>query len=187
MARTGGGVNALAVTTAAAGAFLIWTGIRNVGVVDGLRAITSGKLPEQGAQVGASLGTAVGDAVPKVVDAIGGKGAQLAAAARRYIGKPYRWGASGPDAFDCSGLITRALRDVGKNVRRLYSADLLVWSGATTIQRDQLAAGDLVCWVGHCGIAVSSTRLIHAPSAGRDVVEAPIWWTPAPVLRRVKW
>ena len=174
----GGGVNALAVSTAAAGAFLIWTGIRNVGIVDGLRALTSGKLPAQGPQVVTPVGTSVG--------AAGGGGA-LAAAARRYIGRPYVWGASGPDSFDCSGLITRCLRDVGKPVRRLYSGDFFGWSGATTIDRGQLAAGDLVLWPGHCGIATGPKTLIHAPSAGRTVTEASIWWTPAPVLRRVKW
>ena len=75
--------------------------------------------------------------------------APVVAFARKQVGKPYRWGATGPRAYDCSGLTQAAYRKVGKRLphqsgaqaRRAYR---ISWAAAVP--------GDLVTAPGHVGI-----------------------------------
>ncbi|HEV8562425.1 MAG TPA: NlpC/P60 family protein [Actinophytocola sp.] len=102
------------------------------------------------------------------------------------IGKPYLWGAVGPAAYDCSGLMQTAFRAGGVLLPRV-SIDQ---SGVgQQIYRHEVRAGDLIFFyqpVHHVAIAVDNLRAVHAPSFGEKVKLASIDAIgPITVIRRV--
>ncbi|WP_025273846.1 C40 family peptidase [Haloglycomyces albus] len=84
------------------------------------------------------------------------------------IGKPYVFGATGPDAFDCSGLVSAAYSSAGINVSGNTWA---LWDQTSSVSRDQLQAGDLVFYNGqsHVGIYIGGGDVVHAPQPGESV------------------
>jgi cell wall-associated NlpC family hydrolase len=103
---------------------------------------------------------------------ITGSGAGVVAlrAAMKMLGKPYRWGAEGPNSFDCSGLMLWAFKQAGVTLPRSSVQQARV---GATIPRDQLRPGDLVFFyrpVSHVGIYVGEDKIISAPQTG-DVVK----------------
>lgn len=93
-------------------------------------------------------------------------------AAKAQIGKPYVWGASGPSAFDCSGLTSFAFSKAGKNIGRTTYTQL---NAGKRVSVGQLQAGDLVFWGNyHVGIYLGNNQYIHAPQPGQNVTVATI-------------
>ncbi|SCF08646.1 C40 family peptidase [Micromonospora mirobrigensis] len=84
------------------------------------------------------------------------------------IGKPYVWGADGPDGYDCSGLTLAAWRAAGKSLPHNAA---MQWDKVSHISRGQLRPGDLVFYydLGHVALYVGDGQVIDAPSAGRNV------------------
>jgi len=99
-------------------------------------------------------------------------GYALLQAAQSRIGAPYKYGGAGPDAFDCSGLVTYAHRQVGIAVPRTAAQQ---FAAATPVQRAELRPGDLVFFrlesrgVSHVGIYAGDGRFVHAPQRGGNV------------------
>ncbi|MGW2208380.1 NlpC/P60 family protein [Streptomyces sp. NPDC001781] len=94
--------------------------------------------------------------------------------AYRKLGSPYVWGATGPDAFDCSGLIQAAYRSAGISLPRTTYAQI---NAGRRVSRSQLRPGDLVFFysgVSHVGIYVGGGRMIHAPNPSAPVRVASI-------------
>jgi cell wall-associated NlpC family hydrolase len=89
--------------------------------------------------------------------------------AMAQLGKPYVWAASGPDSFDCSGLIIYAFSAVG---RSLPHSTYALYNLGVPVSRDQLQPGDLVFFdgLGHAGIYIGGDQFVHAPHSG-DVVK----------------
>ncbi len=85
-------------------------------------------------------------------------------------GTPYRYGGSGPDAFDCSGLVDFAARRAGISVPRTAAEQ---FRAGAAVKREALQAGDLVFMrlkrELHVGIMISADRFVHAPSSGGRV------------------
>jgi cell wall-associated NlpC family hydrolase len=78
------------------------------------------------------------------------------------IGSPYRYGATGPNAFDCSGLVSWAYKQAGKSLPRTSRAQSQV---GTPVSRDNLQPGDLVFFykpVSHVGIYIGDGKIVHA-------------------------
>ena len=93
-------------------------------------------------------------------------------AAQSRVGAPYRYGGAGPDAFDCSGLVTYVHRQLGIDVPRTAAEQ---FAAATPVQRRDLRPGDLVFFrlngrdVSHVGIYAGDNRFVHAPQRGGNV------------------
>ena len=98
----------------------------------------------------------------------GSNGAALRAALSR-IGSPYVWGATGPDQFDCSGLMVWAYNQVGKSLPRSSQAQA---QGGIPVSRDNLQPGDLVIFyddASHVGMYVGDGNMVHASTFGVPV------------------
>ncbi len=99
---------------------------------------------------------------------VSGSAGKAVAYAYAQLGKPYQWGAAGPNSFDCSGLTMMAWAAAGVSLPHNAASQ---WSRVRHISRSQLAPGDLVFYssLGHVGIYIGGGNIIHAPHTG-DVV-----------------
>jgi len=96
--------------------------------------------------------------------------------ATAQVGVPYRFFSAGPDAFDCSGLVVAAFRQVGVSVPH-QSRALARMGSAVDWKTDSIAAGDLVFTssvndpelITHVAIALDSRRWVNAVGAGKTV------------------
>lgn len=87
-------------------------------------------------------------------------------AAYEQIGKPYRYGAAGPDAFDCSGLTMFVWRKAGVSLPHSSRAQ---FSATKRVARDALQPGDLVFFgspIHHVGIYIGDGNMINSPETG---------------------
>lgn len=96
---------------------------------------------------------------------------QVVSIAMQYLGKPYQWGAAGPDSFDCSGLVMYCYAQIGISLPHSAAAQ---YNRGIEISRENLSAGDLVFFgktgVSHVGIYAGGGNYIHAPRTG-DVIK----------------
>ncbi|MGW5260027.1 C40 family peptidase [Microbispora sp. NPDC004025] len=89
--------------------------------------------------------------------------------ARKQIGDPYRYGATGPGAFDCSGLVQYAWRKAGVRLPRT------TWSIRGAVRKKvswgHFKPGDLIFTSGggHVGMYVGHGKMVHAPHSGTRV------------------
>jgi cell wall-associated NlpC family hydrolase len=103
----------------------------------------------------------------------GGPAAQAVQYAKTKLGLPYIWGAQGPRAYDCSGLVQDAYRHAGISLPRT-TYDLI--GVGTPVPRSEVREGDLVLSnfsapgrPEHVQLAVSPTMVIEAPTPGGHV------------------
>jgi cell wall-associated NlpC family hydrolase len=94
------------------------------------------------------------------------------------LGKPYLWGGTGPNAFDCSGLTQYVWRAAGVSIPRV-AADQDAW--AVPVPLSNLLPGDLVFYgrtdIHHVGIYIGDGLMINAPHTGDVVRVSSIWWS----------
>jgi hypothetical protein len=97
-------------------------------------------------------------------------------AAAGKLGAPYVWGAEGPDAFDCSGLIQWAFAQAGVRLPRVTHQQ---WASGPQVPFSQIQPGDLLFWrldptdpayISHAAIYWGDGKMIQAPRTG-DVVK----------------
>jgi cell wall-associated NlpC family hydrolase len=99
-------------------------------------------------------------------------GQQIADAAAALLGSPYRYGGAGPDAFDCSGLVSFVHAKFGVSTPRTAAQQFAV---ARPVPRGDLHAGDLVFFrlsggsVSHVGVYIGQGYFVHAPQTGTNV------------------
>jgi peptidoglycan DL-endopeptidase CwlO len=84
------------------------------------------------------------------------------------IGKPYLWGGSGPNAFDCSGLVSYAFAAAGISLAHYTVSQ---YDATVHIPMADLEPGDLVFFDGlnHVGIYIGGGDMVDAPHTGADV------------------
>ncbi|MEY7980202.1 NlpC/P60 family protein [Streptomyces pilosus] len=100
-------------------------------------------------------------------------GRKALAYATRQIGKPYVWGAEGPDSFDCSGLTSQAWLAAGTVVPRTSQEQ---WRLLDRVPVADMRPGDLIIYfpdASHVGIYAGDGEMVHAPRPGRSVTVAP--------------
>jgi peptidoglycan DL-endopeptidase CwlO len=105
-------------------------------------------------------------------------------AALSRIGSPYSWGGSGPNAFDCSGLVMWAFQQQGISLP--HSSQALA-SGGQPVSREQMQPGDLVTYysdASHVGIYIGDGMMVHASTYGTPVRVAPVDNAPIHNVRR---
>ncbi len=103
-----------------------------------------------------------------------GEGAVAVQAALTRVGSPYSWGAAGPSAFDCSGLVMWAYQQAGISLP--HSSQMLA-AGGQAVSRDQLQPGDVVNFysdASHTGIYVGDGMVVHASTYGQPVKVVPL-------------
>ena len=97
------------------------------------------------------------------------------------LGDAYRWGATGPDTFDCSGLTSSAYRAAGVGIPRVSRAQ---WGAGPHVAVANLLPGDLVFYadnpadpatIHHVGLYIGNGLMVHAPHTGDVVRVASIW------------
>ena len=106
--------------------------------------------------------------------------------AHAQLGKPYVWGAEGPNSFDCSGLIHYVYKQAGVSMPRSSKEQSNV---GTKINKSDLQPGDLIFsstdgtgGVSHVAIYVGNGEMIHAPRTGKNVEKVSInnsYWSKA--------
>ena len=94
-------------------------------------------------------------------------GGSIVSRAYSQLGKPYVWGAYGPDSFDCSGFVSYCLTG---SYSRLGTT--LTFMGWTRVSNPQ--PGDVVTTATHCGIYIGNGQMIHAPHTGDVVKVGPV-------------
>ncbi|CAG7631932.1 C40 family peptidase [Actinacidiphila bryophytorum] len=116
--------------------------------------------------------------------AASGRAALAVAAARQVLGAPYVWGATGPHAFDCSGLMQYAYGRAGVALPRTSQEQM---NAGRRVPLDQARPGDLVIYRGdasHVAMYVGGGRVIHAPYPGARVRYDPVGMMPITAVTR---
>lgn len=97
----------------------------------------------------------------------------IVALARAQGGKAYVWGASGPSAFDCSGLVYYVFGQHGINLPRTSGAQ---GAAGYQVSYDEALPGDLVVWgSSHVAIYLGDGMIVHASGPGVGVVEGSLY------------
>jgi cell wall-associated NlpC family hydrolase len=131
----------------------------------------------QEANSGTSSSSATTTAPSTVTDAsYATKAAKSLAFARAQIGKPYVWGATGPESYDCSGLTQAAWKAAGVDIPRVTYDQV---KAGTTVSVSAAQPGDLVFFyddISHVGLYIGNGMMIHAPKPGAYVREESIFY-----------
>ena len=118
---------------------------------------------------------------PAAVAAPGSPAAVAVRFALAQLGKPYRWGADGPESFDCSGLVQTSYKAAGIGLPRVSRQQ----DGAgRQVSLKALQAGDLLFYakdtgdrrtIYHVGMYLGSGRMVEAPNRRAPIRIASIW------------
>lgn len=101
------------------------------------------------------------------------KAAAVVSLAKQQVGKPYVWGATGPDKFDCSGLVQYVYQHAaGINLPRTTYDQVKV---GQTVPLDQLQAGDLVFWGSetapyHVAIYIGNNQYVNSATPDQGTI-----------------
>lgn len=117
--------------------------------------------------------------------------AAIVAYASNFLGTPYKWGANGPNYFDCSGYTKYIFAHFGINIPRV-SRDQA--KGGVYVPKSQLKPGDLVFYaynngkgdIHHVGMYIGNGMYIHAPRTGDVVKISPVDRNDYATARRYK-
>lgn len=125
-------------------------------------------------------GGGVGELAPAACPATypGGAAGTAVTFACEQIGKPYGWGQSGPNAYDCSGLTSVAWAQAGVSLPHNSAAQR---DAIPYVDRSDLRVGDLVFYysgISHVGMYVGGGWIVHASQAGVPIKMSPMDQSP---------
>lgn len=104
--------------------------------------------------------------------------------AMSQVGKPYSYGAVGPDTYDCSGLTQRSWKAAGVSIPRTTQEQA---SFGDPVPLDRIQPGDLVIFyadASHVGIYSGDGKVVVAPHSGAVVRVESMRWMPVYAVRR---
>jgi cell wall-associated NlpC family hydrolase len=109
----------------------------------------------------------------------GGAGTAVSVALAQQ-GKPYQWGAAGPDSFDCSGLVMYAWGAAGVRLAHYVPTQ---YSQTRHVSLDQIQPGDIIYYngFGHNGLYIGGGQIVHAPRTGKNVEVVDLYWVGNPI------
>ncbi|WP_369233780.1 NlpC/P60 family protein [Streptomyces sp. R21] len=113
------------------------------------------------------------------------KAAKALAFARAQVGKPYVWGATGPDSYDCSGLTQASWKAAGVDLPRTTWDQVNV---GTTVSLANAQPGDLIFFyddISHVGLYIGNGMMIHAPKPGAYVREESVYYAGSSIIHSV--
>ncbi len=134
----------------------------------GSYSVVSAQMPSGSSAAGCATTTGSVTAVQAPTQAV----ATAISFAQQQIGKPYLWGGTGPDAFDCSGLVMMAYRSAGIDIARTSQEQ---WVTEQRVPASQVQPGDLVFFAGsdgtptspgHVGLVIGNGEMIEAYATG---------------------
>jgi cell wall-associated NlpC family hydrolase len=141
-----------------------------VKTIDQQKKLLAQLTPVQQAPIGPGGGNGGGGGTPPPVykGPTNTQAEKVVAFAYAQIGKPYVFGASGPDSYDCSGLTSAAWASVGISIPRTSEEQ---WAGLPHVPTSDMQPGDILVFngAGHVGIYVGGGMMIDAPHTGLDV------------------
>lgn len=124
------------------------------------------------AQAGGHAGSAPATVTPVNAGSGGSATAQAAVnAALSRLGMPYTWAASGPNSFDCSGLMKWAYSQAGVSLPHSSGAQS---KSGTQLAVSAAAPGDILWMPGHVGMYIGNGQVVHAPTTGDVVKVVPV-------------
>lgn len=115
------------------------------------------------------LSSGILDDIDGTATAQGKKAVEFATA---QMGKPYEWGAEGPDSFDCSGMTQAAWAAAGISIPRTSQQQ---WAQLPRVDIEDMRPGDLIVYfddASHIAMYVGDGAMVHAPRPGRTVTIA---------------
>lgn len=137
---------------------------------------------DSGSGSGSGSAPSSGGAVPPYAS---GTAAQALQYALAQLGKPYKWGGTGPDSFDCSGLTMRAYESAGVDLPHFAAFQ---YQASHPLTYGQLRPGDLLFWatdqndsntIYHEAIYLGGGKMVQAPKTGWNVMISDMWmWGP---------
>ncbi|QOV36158.1 C40 family peptidase [Streptomyces ferrugineus] len=139
-----------------------------------LTAEERARLQHSGTDRAARSSTSARDALTATVQAPNSRAADAISYAYAKLGSPYVWGATGPNAFDCSGLTQAAYRSAGISLPRTTYSQI---DAGRRVSRSELLPGDLVFFyssISHVGLYIGNGQMIHAPNPSAPVRVAPL-------------
>lgn len=114
-----------------------------------------------------------------------GRAADAIAFAKAQVGKPYGYGSTGPNAYDCSGLTGAAWRAAGVSLPRTSQAQ---FGAGRAVSMSELQPGDLVFYysgISHVGMYVGGGQIVHASRPGKPIGYDSVNSMPVAGARRV--
>lgn len=135
-------------------------------------------VPSLAGQAAPANYNAVANFVPPAPAPAPSQGQAIVNAAASKIGAPYVWGATGPNAFDCSGLTSWAYAQVGKHIPRTSYAQA---AQGTPVAFNAMQPGDIVAFysgASHVGIYTGHGTVIHAINSGTPLSETSVNYMP---------
>jgi cell wall-associated NlpC family hydrolase len=173
VASTSGGISGIGLAVIAAGAVMVYSGIKNQGLIDSLRYLAAGEAIPEGPQKTTPIGvptTGAGYVTPGLT---GGNTAIVNMAAS-YKGRTYTFGGGHKTVcptggMDCSGYVSCVLNRLGLMRGTLNTDGFARWG--LSVPFEQRQPGDLVVWQGgpgggHIGIVIDGSRMWHNPCTG---------------------
>ena len=111
------------------------------------------------------------EAAPQQAPAAPSASGSIAATAMQYVGSPYVWGAEGPSAFDCSGLVSYVYGQFGTSLPHSSEG---IRSVGTVISAAEAQPGDVIWWPGHVAIYAGDGMMVSAEDESTGVRYLPV-------------
>jgi peptidoglycan DL-endopeptidase CwlO len=130
-------------------------------------------VPQQQVVASQSIGANGSDAPQQYTGSTSTQAGKAVAFAYAQLGKPYQWGATGPGAYDCSGLVQAAWSAAGVSIPRTTYDQ---WASLPHVSTSALEPGDLLFFdgIGHVAMYVGGGYMIDAPRTGLNVEKVSI-------------